>query len=53
MQGNFETSGLVCDSLKGTVQDKLADKDMEMKWVENGIYKIDERYVILLTWYYY
>ncbi|KAL7542337.1 hypothetical protein ACHAXR_011677 [Thalassiosira sp. AJA248-18] len=33
----LETSGLVCGSLKDTVQDKLADNDMDMKWVENEI----------------
>eukprot|EP00581_Thalassiosira_minuscula_P011658 CAMPEP_0183716718 /NCGR_PEP_ID=MMETSP0737-20130205/10513_1 /TAXON_ID=385413 /ORGANISM="Thalassiosira miniscula, Strain CCMP1093" /LENGTH=886 /DNA_ID=CAMNT_0025946013 /DNA_START=107 /DNA_END=2767 /DNA_ORIENTATION=+ len=33
----LETSGLVCGSLKDTVQDKLADSDMNMKWVEHEI----------------
>lgn len=33
----LETSGLVCGSLKDTVQDKLADSDMDMKWVETEI----------------
>lgn len=33
----IETSGFVCGSLKDTVQDKLADNDMDMKWVEGEI----------------
>ena len=33
----LETSGLVCGSLKNVAQDKLADNDMDMKWVEHGI----------------
>lgn len=33
----LETSGLVCGSLKDTVQDKLNENDMDMKWVEDEI----------------
>ena len=36
----LETSGFVCGSLKDTVQDQLADKDMDMKWVESEIQNI-------------
>ena len=39
----LETSGFVCGSLKDTVQDKLADNDMDMKWVEGEIDNIKNK----------
>ena len=39
----LETSGLVCGSLRDTVQEKLEDNDMDMKWVEGEIDNIKNK----------
>lgn len=39
----LETSGFVCGSLKDTVQEQLAEKDMDMKWVESEIQNIKKK----------
>ena len=39
----LETSGLVCGSLKDTVQEKLEDNEMDMKWVEGEIDNIKNK----------
>lgn len=39
----LETSGLVCGSLKDTIEDKLTDNEIDMKWVESEIYKLGHK----------
>jgi hypothetical protein len=36
----LEASGFVCGSLKDTIQEKLADNEIDMKWVEGEIHNM-------------
>ena len=36
----LETTGFVCGSLKDTIQEKLADNEIDMKWMESEIHNM-------------